>query len=44
MEYIIFSDVSIDIDMAFADKYDLKYIPMEYILDDNSFNCILYFR
>ena len=39
MEYIIFSDVSIDIDMAFADKYDLKYIPMEYILDDNSFNC-----
>ena len=39
MEYIIFSDVSIDIDMAFADKYDLKYIPMEYILDDKSFNC-----
>ena len=39
MEYIIFSDVSIDIDMAFADKYDLKYISMEYILDDNSFNC-----
>ena len=39
MEYIIFADVSIDIDMAFADKYDLKYIPMEYILHDNSFNC-----
>ena len=39
MEYIIFADVSIDIDMAFADKYDLKYISMEYILDDNSFNC-----
>ena len=39
MEYIIFADVSIDIDMAFADKYDLKYIPMEYILDDKSFNC-----
>ena len=39
MEYIIFSDVSIDIDMAFADKYDLKYIPMVYILDDKSFNC-----
>ena len=39
MDYMIFADVSIDIDMAFADKYDLKYIPMEYILDDNSFNC-----
>lgn len=39
MEYIIFADVSIDIDMAFADKYNLKYIPMEYILDDKSFNC-----
>ena len=39
MDYMIFADVSIDIDMAFADKYDLKYIPMEYILDDKSFNC-----
>ena len=39
MDYMIFADVSIDIDMAFADKYDLKYISMEYILDDNSFNC-----
>ena len=39
MDYMIFADVSIDIDMAFADKYDLKYISMEYILDDKSFNC-----
>ena len=39
MEYIIFADVSIDIDMAFADKYNLKDRSMEYILDDNSFNC-----
>ena len=39
MEYIRMADVSIGSEMAFADKYDLKYIPMEYILDDKSFNC-----
>lgn len=39
MSYLIFSDVSIDIDKEFAQSHDLRYIPMEYVLGDETYFC-----
>ena len=30
MSYLIFSDVSLDIDKNFADSHDVRYVPMEF--------------
>ena len=38
-DYEIFADVSIDIDKEFADKNGLKYVPMEYVLGEDTFSC-----
>lgn len=39
MDYEIFSDVSIDIDMDFAREHHVKYVPMEYMLGEETFHC-----
>lgn len=39
MSYIIFSDVSLDIDKEFAKANDVRYIPMEYVLGEDTFYC-----
>ncbi len=39
MEYLIFSDVSLDIDVEFAQTHDVRYIPMEYVLGEDTFHC-----
>lgn len=39
MSYLIFSDVSIDIDKDFAKENDVRFIPMEYVLGEETFNC-----
>lgn len=39
LSYVIFSDVSIDIDKEFAKENDIRYIPMEYILGEDTFFC-----
>ena len=39
MSYIIFADVSIDIDKKFAAENDVRYIPMEYSLGEEIFYC-----
>ncbi|MGN0374225.1 MAG: DegV family protein [Butyrivibrio sp.] len=39
MSYIIFSDVSLDIDREFAQTNEVRYIPMEYVLGDDTFYC-----
>ena len=39
MEYLIFSDVSLDIDKDFAESHDIRYIPMEYVVGDDTFHC-----
>ncbi|MGN0161447.1 MAG: DegV family protein [Lachnospiraceae bacterium] len=39
MSYEIYADVSIDIDMEIAKKYDVKYVPMEYMLGADTFHC-----
>lgn len=39
MSYIIFADVSIDIDKKFAAENDIRYIPMEYSLGEEIFYC-----
>lgn len=39
MSYLIFTDMSVDIDRAYADANDLRYIPMEYVLGDETFYC-----
>lgn len=38
-EYLIFADVSIDIDKKFAADNDVRYVPMEYVLGDDVFYC-----
>ena len=40
MSYLIYSDVSLDIDREFAQTHDLRYVPMEYVLGDDTFNCV----
>ncbi len=32
MSYVVFADMSVDIDPIFAAEHDLKYVPMQYIL------------
>lgn len=39
MDYEIFSDVSIDIDMDFAKEHNVRYVPMEYMLGEETFHC-----
>lgn len=39
MSYLIYSDVSLDVDMEFAKANDLRFIPMEYMLGEDVFNC-----
>ena len=39
MSYIIFADVSIDVDKKFAAENDVRYIPMEYSLGEEIFYC-----
>ncbi len=39
MSYEIFADVSIDIDRAFAAEHQVHYVPMEYMLGEESFPC-----
>lgn len=39
MSYLIFADVSIDIDKKFAAENDVRYIPMEYSLGEEIFYC-----
>ena len=39
MKYLIFADVSTDIDMSFVEEGTLKFIPMEYSLGDDMLTC-----
>ncbi|MGN0371163.1 MAG: DegV family protein [Butyrivibrio sp.] len=39
MSYLIFSDVSLDIDVEFAKSHDVRYIPMEYVLGEETHYC-----
>ncbi|MGN1188020.1 MAG: DegV family protein [Lachnospiraceae bacterium] len=39
MSYYIFSDVSLDIDSSFAKENDIRYVPMEYVLGEDTFCC-----
>lgn len=39
MEYEIFSDVSLDIDRGFAKEHNVRYVPMEYMLGEETFYC-----
>lgn len=39
MNYLIFSDVSLDIDKDFAKAHDVRYVPMEYVLGEETFHC-----
>ena len=39
MSYLIFSDVSLDIDKDYAKENDVRYVPMEYVLADEAFYC-----
>ena len=35
MNYYIYADMSIDIDMEIARKYDIRFVPMEYMLGED---------
>ena len=39
MNYYIYADMSIDIDMKFVRENDIRFIPMEYMLGEESFYC-----
>lgn len=39
MNYEIFSDVSLDIDMDFAREHNVRFVPMEYMLGEETFHC-----
>ena len=39
MSYYIFADVSIDIDKDYAAEHDIHYVPMEYVLGEDTFHC-----
>ena len=39
MNYDIFSDVSLDIDMNFAEHHNVRFVPMEYVLGEDTFHC-----
>ena len=39
MSYQIFADVSIDIEKDYAVEHDIHYVPMEYVLGEDTFHC-----
>lgn len=39
MNYEIFADVSIDIDQKAAEENDIRYVPMEYVLGEETHHC-----
>ena len=39
MEYVIFTDVSVDIDRAVAEENDVHYVAMEYMLGEEARDC-----
>ena len=39
MSYEIFSDVSLDIDEAFIEQNNVRFVPMEYMLGEDTFHC-----
>lgn len=39
MSYEIFSDVSLDIERAFTEQNDVRFVPMEYMLGEETFHC-----
>lgn len=39
MNYEIFTDVSTDIDLQFSEAHNVKYVPMEYVLGEETFHC-----
>lgn len=39
MDYEIFSDVSLDIEKAFMEQDKIRFVPMEYMLGENTFHC-----
>ena len=39
MEYLIYSDVSLDIDREFAREHDIRFVPMEYIVGEEVCRC-----
>ena len=39
MEYAIFADVSLDIDHTFAQENEIHYVPMEYVLGEQTYHC-----
>lgn len=39
MNYHIYADMSIDIDMKVAAEHDIRFVPMEYVLGEESFYC-----
>lgn len=39
MDYEIFSDVSLDIDKAFMEHDKIRFVPMEYMLGEDTFHC-----
>ena len=38
-DYLIFTDVSTDIDKEMLKKYDIRFVPMEYVLGTDTFYC-----
>lgn len=38
-DYLIFTDVSTDIDKEMIEKYDIRFVPMEYVLGTDTFYC-----
>lgn len=39
MNYLIYSDVSLDIDQEVAKKQDIRFVPMEYMVGEETFRC-----
>ena len=39
MDYVIVSDMSLDIEHEFIKTHDIKFIPMEYVLGEDTFQC-----
>lgn len=41
MNYYIYADVSIDIDRDVAKEHEIRFVPMEYMLGEEAFHCIM---
>ncbi|MDO4311750.1 MAG: DegV family protein [Eubacteriales bacterium] len=39
MDYFIYSDVSLDIEHSFAKEEDIRFVPMEYMVGEDTFRC-----